>query len=318
MTYAIRVHEYGGVEKLQWERVDPPELRAGEVLLRHTAIGLNYVEVMQRRGDLPVPLPFIPGNEGAGVIVSIGPDVKGFAVGDRVAYAPVTGSYAQQRAIRADRLVKLPSDIDDQTAAAIMLQGMTAQFLVRQIYRVGPADTVLVHAAAGGVGMILCQWAAALGATVIGTVSTDAKAAAALASGCSHVIVYPGQEIVSEVRRVTHGRMADVGRDTFAASLDSLRARGHLVSFGQASGPVPQLDIATLGRKGSLTLTRGTLSTFTGTREGLLACAHELFDVVRSGAVKVRVNQVFSLPDAAIAHHALESRQTTGSSILLP
>ena len=323
MTHAIRIHAYGGPENLRWEEVGLRQLRPGEVRLRHSAIGLNYVEVLQRTGGIPVRLPFIPGNEGSGVVEELGPDVQGVAVGQRVAYAPVTGSYCEERIIAADRLVSLPGDIDDHSAAAMMLQGMTAQYLLRQIHCVRSSDVVLVQAAAGGVGLFLCQWAASLGATVIGTVSTEKKAEVARANGCHHVIIYTREDVISEVRRLTGGAMVNVlydavGRDTFAASLDSLRPRGHLVSYGQASGPIAPLDVATLGQKGSLTLTRGTLATFTRTREDLLACANDLFDVIRSGAVKVRVHQTFPLREVATAHRMLEARQTTGSSILLP
>lgn len=323
MTRAIRIHEYGGPESLRWEKVDVQSLRPGEVRLRHTAIGLNYVEVLQRTGEIPVRLPFIPGNEGAGVVEEIGPEVEGVSVGDRVAYAPVSGSYCEERVISADRLVSLPGNIDDRTAAAMMLQGMTAQYLLRQIHRVAAGDVVLVHAAAGGVGLFLCQWAAALGAVVIGTASTDVKAEVAKANGCLHVINYSDQDVVAEVRRLTDGRMVDVvydavGKDTFERSLDSLRPRGHLVSYGNSSGPIPPFDLALLGQKGSISLTRGTLATFTRTREGLLGCAKDLFGIVGSGAVKVHLRQFFPLSNAAEAHRSLEARETIGSSILLP
>jgi NADPH2:quinone reductase len=323
MTHAIRIHAYGGPEVLQWEEVQVRDPRPNEVRLRHTAVGLNFVEVVQRTGRFPFRLPFIPGNEGAGVVEQVGAEVTEFKPGDRVAYAPVPGSYSEARVIAAERLVRIPDGIDDRQAAAMMLQGMTAQYLLRQICKVGPSDVVLVQAAAGGVGLFLCQWAASLGATVLGTVSTEEKAALAHAHGCHHPILYTRLDVAKEVQRITHGAMATVaydavGGDTFAGSIDSLRPRGHVVSYGNSAGPVPPLDIATLGNKGSLTLTRGTLATFTETREGLLECARDLFDVVRSGAVKILINQEFPLRNAADAHRAMEGRKTTGSTLLMP
>jgi NADPH2:quinone reductase len=293
------------------------------VRLRHTAIGLNYVEVYQRTGTFPFRLPFTPGNEGAGIVEAVGEDVTEISVGDRVAYAPVPGAYSEVRTIQAERLLKLPDSIDDRTAAAMMLQGMTAQYLLRQTHRIEAGDTILVHAAAGGMGLFLCQWAKALGATVLGTVSTEAKAELAHAHGCDHPILYTREDVVSAVKRLTGGAMVNVvydavGRDTFAASIDSLRPLGHLISYGNASGPVPPIDIAPLGDKGSLTITRATLATYTRTRQGLLACACDTFEVVQSGKVKVIIKQTFPLSEAAAAHRALESRKTLGSSILLP
>jgi NADPH:quinone reductase len=323
MTHAIRIHRFGGPEVLQWEEVQLRDPRPNEVRLRHTAVGLNFVEVAQRTGRFPFRLPFVPGNEGAGVVEAVGAEVTEFKPGDRVAYAPVPGSYSEARVIPAERLVRIPDGIDDRQAAAMMLQGMTAQYLLRQIYRVGPSDVVLVQAAAGGVGLFLCQWAAALGATVLGTVSTEAKAALAHANGCHHPILYTRVDVAKEVRRITNGAMVNVafdavGGETFAGSIDSLRRLGHVVSYGNSAGPIPPLDIATLGNKGSLTLTRGTLATYTETREGLLECAHDLFDVVASGKVKIRINQEFPLRDAAESHRALEGRKTTGSTLLMP
>ena len=323
MTHAIRIHAFGDPEVLQWEEVSVGDPGPGEVRLRHRAIGINYVEVQQRRGRMPNPLPFIPGREGAGVVEALGQGVEDLAVGDRVAYAPVTGSYSEVRLIAADRLIKLPDQIDDRTAAAMMLQGMTAQYLLRQIHHVGPDDVVLVHAAAGGMGLFLCQWAAALGATVLGTVSSEAKAQLAHENGCRQPIIYAREDVPKEVDRITGGERATVvydgvGRDTFMPSLDCLRRRGHIVSFGEASGPVPALDIGLLGRKGSLTVSRGTLLDFISTREELLATAGELFDVVVAGQVKVRINQTYPLREAAAAHRDLEGRRTTGSTILLP
>ena len=323
MPHAIRVHEFGGPDVLKWEAIDVRDPRPNEVRLRHTAVGLNFVEVMQRRGRFPFRLPFVPGNEGAGIVEVVGSDVTEFRTGDRVAYAPVPGAYSEVRVIAADRLVRIPDDISDKQAAAMMLQGMTAQYLLRQIHPVTKSDVVLVQAAAGGMGLFLCQWAAALGATVLGTVSTEEKAALAKANGCHHPILYTKSDVASEVKKITHGAMATVvfdavGGDAFAGSINSLRRRGHVVSYGNAAGPVPPLDIAPLGDKGSLTLTRGTLATFTETREGILECANDLFDFVRKGAIKIRINQEFPLRETAAAHRALEGRQTTGSTVLIP
>ena len=256
------------------------------------------------------------------MVEALGEGVKDLRPGDRVAYAPVSGSYSERRVIRAERLVRLPDDIDDRSAAGMMLAGMTAQYLCRQIHEICPGETVLVQAAAGGVGLLLCQWAAALGAVVIGVVSTVEKAELARAHGCRHTVL-TSQDVVAAVREATDGAMVNVaydavGKDSFAASMDCLRPRGHLVSYGNASGPVPPLDIAELGQKGSLTLTRGTLASFTATRPDLLACAGDLFDAVRKDKIAVRVNQTFPLREAAAAHRALEARQTTGSTVLLP
>jgi NADPH2:quinone reductase len=323
MTHAIRIHQFGSPEVLRWEEVEVRDVRPNEVRMRHTAVGLNYVEVVQRMGRFPFRLPFIPGNEGAGVIEAVGAEVSEFRPGDRVAYAPIPGSYSEARVIAADRLVKIPDGITDETAAAMMLQGMTAQYLLRQIYKVGPGDVVLVQAAAGGMGVFLCQWAAALGATVLGTVSTEDKAAFAKANGCHHPILYTRVNVPEEVKKITHGAMATVaydavGGDVFAGSVDSLRVRGHLVSYGNAAGPIPPLDLQKFGARGTLTVTRGTLASYTETRAGILECANDLFDFVRSGKVKVQIKQRFALRDAADAHRALEARQTIGSSIMLP
>jgi len=322
MPHAIRVHAYGGPEVLKWEEVEVRDPRPNEVKLRHTAVGLNFVEVMQRRGRFPFRLPFIPGNEGAGVVEAVGSEVTEFRKGDRVAYAPVPGAYSELRVIPAERLVRIPETISDKQAAAMMLAGMTAQYLARQIYKVGKGDVVLVQAAAGGVGLFLCQWAAALGATVLGTVSTEEKAALAKANGCHHPILYTKADVPAEVKRITHGAMVNVaydavGAETFAGSIASLRRLGHVVSYGNSAGAIPPLDVASLGN-GSLTLTRATLATYTETREGLLECANDLFDVVTSGAVKVRINQEYPLRETAAAHRALEGRQTTGSTVLIP
>lgn len=324
MARAIRFHRTGGPEVLQWEEVEVVRPGEGQVRIRQTAVGLNYIDTYHRSGLYPVPLPAIPGQEGAGVVEEIGPGVSGLKVGDRVAYAggPI-GGYAEERLMPADRLVPLPETISDQQAAAMMLQGMTAQYLVRRTHSVKRGETLLVHAAAGGVGLILCQWASHLGATVIGTVSTDEKAELARANGCAHPIVYTREDFISRVRELTDGRGVDVvydsvGRDTFSRSLDCLRPLGLLVSFGQSSGAIPPFEIGVLAAKGSLFLTRPTLATYTADREALLATARELFEVVESGAVSVPVRQTWPLKEAAEAHRALEGRRTTGSSVLVP
>lgn len=323
MPFAIRVHEFGGPEVLLFEETDLREPRPGEVRLRHTAIGLNFVEIYQREGVFPFHLPFTPGNEGVGIVEAVGEGVTEIHVGDRMAYAPVPGSYSEVRLIAAERLIRVPDSIDDQTAAAIMLKGMTAQYLLRQTHRVTPGEVVLVHAAAGGMGQFLCQWAKALGATVLGTVSSEEKAVIAASYGCDFPIVYSRENFVDAVRRHTSGEMVDVvydavGRDTLLGSIDCLKPLAHLVSFGDASGPPEPLDIVPLGDKGSLTVTRGTLATFTRTRAGLLACADDLFDIIASGGVKVATKRTFSLSEAADAHRALQDRQTVGCSILIP
>lgn len=324
MTKAIRIHTNGGPEVMQWEDVPTPEPGPAEALVHHTAVGLNYIDVYFRTGLYKAPsLPATLGMEAAGIVLAVGSDVTQIAVGDRVAYAtgPI-GAYSTDRVISADRLVKLPDEIDDQTAAAMMLQGMTAQYLLRRTYVVKAGDTVLIHAAAGGVGLILVQWAAYLGATVIGVVSTDEKAEVARAHGAAHVIV--GQDkLAAEVKRLTAGAMVpvvydSVGKDTFGASLDCLAPLGLMVSFGNSSGPVPPVDIGVLGAKGSLFLTRPSLATYTALRSDLERTAQDLMRVVASGAVHIRVNQTFALEDAANAHRALEARKTTGSTVLIP
>jgi NADPH2:quinone reductase len=291
------------------------------VRLRQTAVGLNFIDVYHRTGLYPQPGPFIPGVEGAGVVEAAGPDVDWLNPGDRVAYAGPIGAYAEERLIDAGRLVKLPDDIGDEQAAAMMLQGMTAQMLLRRVHPVQPGETILVHAAAGGVGLIMCQWAAALGATVIGTVSTEEKAELARAHGCAHPIVTTRQDFVAEVERIMGGDKLpvvydSVGRDTFLRSLDCLRPRGLMVSFGNASGPVEPFSPLLLSQKGSLFLTRPTLFHYIGTRPELEAAAGELFEMVAGGKVKVEVKQRFALKDAADAHRALEGRQTSGSTVL--
>ena len=323
MTKAIRVHIYGGPDVLKWEDVPAPEPGPGEAQVKHQAVGLNYIDVYFRTGLYKAPaMPVIIGMEGAGTVTAVGPGVTDIAVGDRVAYAGALGAYATERVVAADRLVKLPAGIDAKTAAAMMLQGMTAQYLIRRTYQVKSGDTIVVHAAAGGVGLILCQWAKHLGATVIGVVSTPEKAELARANGASHTVV-GYDNLVSEVKRITGGNMVPVvydsiGKDTFSLSLDCLAPLGLMVSFGNSSGAVPPVDISILAAKGSLYLTRPGFATYTAKREDLLATANDLFSVVSSGAVKIRVNQTFPLKDAAQAHTALESRKTTGSTVLLP
>ena len=324
MTRAIRIHAHGGPEALQWDDVPTPEPGPGEALVHHTAVGLNYIDVYFRTGLYKVPtLPATIGMEAAGVVRAVGADVTDVKPGDRVAYASAPiGAYATDRVIAADRLVHVPDGIDDQTAAAMMLQGMTAQYLLRRTYSVQPGDTIVVHAAAGGVGLILCQWAKHLGATVIGVVSTEAKAELAREHGAAHVVIGHAS-LAADVRRITGGAMVpvvydSVGKDTFAASIDSLAPLGLMISYGNSSGPVPPVDPAMLGAKGSLFLTRPSLVTYTAKRADLERAASELFDVVASGAVKIRVNQTFPLSDAAAAHAALEARRTTGSTVLIP
>lgn len=324
MTHAIRIHQTGGPEVLRWEAVDVPAPAAGEATVRHAAVGLNFIDTYHRTGLYPLPLPAGLGLEGAGVVEAVGPGVSEVKVGDRVAYAggPV-GAYAEVRNIPAHRLLKLPDDIEFTTAAAMMLQGLTAAYLLRRTYRVQSGDAVLIHAAAGGVGLIACQWAKALGATVIGTVGSEAKAVLARAHGCDHVINYSTENFTARVREITGGEGVPVvydgvGKDTFLGSLDSLRPLGMMVTYGNASGPVPPLDLLLLSQKGSLFVTRPTLMSYTTKREDLVALGAELFDVVAAGRVRVEVNQTYALKDAAQAHRDLEARKTTGSTILLP
>ena len=321
MPHAIRVHETGGPEVLKWEQVDVGDPGPGEVRLRQEAAGLNFIDVYHRTGLYPQPLPFIPGVEGAGVVDAVGPDVTSVSVGDHVAYGGPVGGYAEMRLIPADRAVKLPDSISSEQAAAVMLQGMTAEMLLKRVYPVKAGDTVLIHAAAGGVGLILCQWAKALGATVIGTVGSDKKADLARAHGCDHPIIYTRQDFVAEVDRITGGAKVQVvydgvGRDTFMRSLDCLARRGMMASFGNASGPVEPFDALLLARKGSLFLTRPTLYDYTLDPADLQLSAQSLFDVVESGTVKIEIGQRFPLKDAAEAHRALEARRTSGSTVL--
>lgn len=320
MPHAIRIHETGGPEVLKWEEVEVGDPGPGQAKLRQEAAGLNFIDVYHRTGLYKQELPFIPGTEGAGVVESVGPGVTGMKPGDRVAYAGPIGGYAQERLIDADRLVKLPKAISFEQAAAMMLQGMTVHMLLREVHRVEPGETILIHAAAGGVGLIACQWAKALGATVIGTVSNDEKAALARAHGCDHPIVYTRQDFVAEVERITAGKKLpvvydSVGRDTFLKSLDCLAPRGLMVSFGNASGPVEPISPLLLSQKGSLFLTRPTLFSYIARRAELEAAAAGLFGMVESGKVRIDVNQRFALRDAAEAHRALEARQTSGSTV---
>lgn len=325
MAKAIRMHETGGPEVLRWEEVDVPEPGPGQILVRHTAVGLNFIDVYFRSGVYSGPeLPFTPGLEAAGVVEAVGADVSDLSPGERVAYAgPPIGAYAERRVMPADRVVRIPEGIDDRTAAGMMLKGMTAQYLLRRTYRVQPGETILFHAAAGGVGLIACQWAQDLGVEVIGTVGSEEKAELARAHGCAHPIVYTKDDFVERVKEITAGKGVPVvydavGKDTFERSLACLQRRGMLVSFGQSSGKVAPLDVTLLSAKGSLYLTRPTIMHYIAEREELVQSASELFDVVRRGAVEIAVNQTFPLAEAAEAHRALEGRRTTGSSVLIP
>lgn len=322
MPKAIRIHQHGGPEVLKWEDIDPGQPGPGEALVRHEAVGLNYIDVYHRTGLYPLPaLPATPGLEAAGVVAGIGEGVTEVAVGDRVAYAGVPpGAYAEIRRIPAHRLVKLPAGISTLQAAAMMLQGMTARYLLKGCWHVKAGTTLLIHAAAGGVGLIACQWARHLGATVIGTAGSTEKAELAHAHGCQHPIVYAKEDFVARVKEITGGRGVDVvydsvGLATFMKSLDCLRPMGMMVSFGQSSGPMPPFDLSLLAQKGSLFLTRPSLMTYTAKREDLLTHARDLFEVVQSGAVKIEVRRTYPLSEAPHAHRDLEGRKTTGSSV---
>jgi NADPH2:quinone reductase len=324
MVQAIRFHETGGPEVLRWESVEVGDPAPGQARVRHVAVGLNFIDTYHRTGLYPLPLPSGIGLEGAGVVEAVGVGVDNVAPGDRVAYAggPV-GAYSEARCMPADRLLKLPDSLDFRTGAAMMLQGLTAAYLLRCTYRVQAGDTVLIHAAAGGVGLIACQWAKALGATVIGTTSSEAKAALARAHGADHVIFYNREDVAARVREITGGEGVavvydGVGKDTFMGSLDSLRTRGMMVSFGNASGPVAPFDPLLLSQKGSIFITRPTLAHHTAKRAELEALGAELFAVVAAGKVRIEINQTYALQDAAQAHRDLEARKTTGSTILLP
>ena len=325
MSNAIRIYETGGPEVMRWEADDPGNPQAGEAVVRHEAVGLNFIDVYHRTGIYPLPeLPAVPGMEGAGVVEAVGEGVSEVAVGDRVAYAGVPpGAYAEVRRIPAHRLVQLPDEISFQQGAAMMLQGMTARYLLRGCYDVKAGDTALIHAAAGGVGLIACQWAHHLGATVIGTVGSREKAELAKAHGCHHPILYNQEDFAERTREITGGKGVDVvydsvGQATFMKSLDCLRPMGMMVSFGQASGLVPPFDPGLLAAKGSLFLTRPSLMAYTAERDALLEHARDLFDVVGNRAVKIEIKQTYPLAEAARAHQDLEARKTTGSTVLLP
>ena len=323
MPYAIRAHQTGGPEVLQWEEVTVGDPGPGEVRVRNTAVGLNFIDTYHRSGLYPMPMPLALGSEGAGIIEAVGPKVKGFKVGDRVAYAQPIGAYAEVLLRPVARLVKIPTGVSENTAAAMMLKGMTAWYLLRRTYKVKKGDTILVHAAAGGVGQILCQWGKHLGATVIGTVGSDAKAPIAKKAGCKHVIVAERETVSKRVREITKGKGVPVvydgiGKETFMDSLDCLAPLGVMASFGNASGAVPPVNIGILAAKGSLFLTRPTLGNYTGSREDLETAARDLFAVVKKGAVKIAINQTYPLREAAQAHRDLEGRKTTGSTVLLP
>ncbi len=323
MPHVIRIHQNGGPEQMQWEEAAVAEPGLGEVRVRNTAVGLNYIDTYHRSGLYPMPLPLVPGSEGAGVVEAVGSRVREFKVGDRVAYAQPIGAYAEVLIRPVARLVKIPAGIKDETAAAMMLKGMTAWYLCRRTYRVKKGDTVVVHAAAGGVGQILCQWAKHLGATVIGTVGSDEKVALAKKVGCRHVVVMSREKLSERVKAITRGKGVPVvydgvGKDTFMESLDCLSPLGLMVSFGNASGAVSPVNIGVLAQKGSLFLTRPTLVNYVSAREDLLTAARELFAVVKKGAVKITINQRYPLREAAQAHRDLEARRTTGSTVLLP
>jgi len=324
MAHAIRIHEVGGPEVLTWEEVDVGEPGENEVKLRHHAVGLNFIDVYFRTGAYPAAgLPFTPGMEASGEILSVGSGVDDFKPGDRVAYAGAIGSYATERIAPADKMVKLPDAISYEQGAAMMLQGMTARYLLRKTYNVGPETTLLFHAAAGGVGLLACQWAAHLGATIIGTVGSEEKAALAKSNGCTHTILYRDEDFVERVRDLTNGEGVDVvydaiGKDTFPGSLDCLKPLGLWASFGASSGPVEDFNIGILGQKGSLFATRPSLFAYVSTRKDLLETAQDLFDVVEQGHVKITINQSYELKEAAQAHADLEARKTTGSTILIP
>ncbi len=324
MPKAIRLHNQGGPEVMLWEEVEVGEPGPGQARVRHHACGLNYIDVYHRSGLYPLPMPNGVGLEGAGLVEAVGQGVANVKAGDRVAYAaPPPGAYSEVRLMAADRLVNLPDGISFEQAAAMMLQGMTTQYLLKRTYKVQPGDTILMHAAAGGVGLIACQWAKALGATVIGTVGSEEKAALAKAHGCDHTIVYTRENFTERVKEITKGALLPVvydsiGKDTFAGSLDCLRPMGMMVSFGNASGPTAPFDASMLASRGSLFFTRPSLMHYTAKREDLVATAKDLFDIVLSGKVKIEVNQRYALKDAAQAHRDLEARKTTGSTLLIP
>ncbi len=324
MSHAIRVHAVGGPDVMVYEEVAVGNPGPGEARVRHTAIGINFIDTYHRSGLYALPLPTGIGSEAAGVVEAVGTGVDWVKPGDRVAYSGgAPGAYATERVMSADRLVKLPDGIDDRTAATLMLKGFTVQYLLRQVFPLKGGETILFLAAAGGVGLIACQWARALGVTMIGTVGSDEKAALAKSNGCTHTIVYTRENFVERVKAITGGKGVPVvydgvGKDTFPASLDCLQPRGLFVSFGNSSGPVPPFNIMLLTQKGSLFATRPTLVTFTSTRASIIAMADELFGLVLAGKIKSEPRQTFALKDAAAAHRALESRGTTGATVLLP
>ncbi|MER9331859.1 quinone oxidoreductase [Mesorhizobium sp. M0488] len=325
MSKAIRIHAHGGPEVLTYEDTDPGQPGSGQILIRHTAIGLNFIDVYHRSGLYPPPggFPLVPGGEAAGVVLEVGQGIDWLKPGDRIAYAVTTGAYAQERVIDAGRVVKVPDGISDEQAAAMMLKGTTAEYLLRRTFKVKAGDTILFHAAAGGVGLILGQWAKHLGATVIGTASSSDKIELAKAHGFDHVINYKEQDFVAGVAAITGGKKCDVvydsvGNDTFPASLDCLKPLGMFVSFGQSSGPIPPFSMSLLAQKGSLFATRPTLFVYNAKREDLEASAAALFEVVLSGAVEIKINQRYALKDVGKAHSDLEGRRTTGTTILVP
>ncbi len=325
MVNAVLMHETGGPEVLRWETYDPGQPKPGEILIRQEAVGLNFIDVYHRTGLYPLPhLPAIPGMEGAGVVEVVGEGVSEFKTGDRVAYAGLPpGAYAEARIMPADRLIKLPESISTRQAAAMMLQGMTARYPLHGCFKVKAGDRILIHAAAGGVGLIVCQWAKYLGATVIGTVGSPEKADLAANHGCDHPILYRDEDFVSRVKEITKEKGVDVvydsvGQSTFMKSLDCLRPMGMMVSFGQSSGPISPIDTGILAAKGSLFLTRPSLMAYTALREDLLAHAHDLFAVVEKGVVKIEIRQTYPLSEASSAHQELEERKTAGSALLIP
>lgn len=324
MAQAIRFHQTGGPEVLRLDTVDVPPPGAGEVRVRHAAIGVNYIDTYHRGGLYPLPLPSGLGTEAAGVVEAVGSGVTDFKAGDRVGYCTTAvGAYSTERNVPADKLVKVPEGVDERAVASLMLKGLTVQYLFRQTHRLQAGETILFHAAAGGVGLIACQWARALGVTMIGTAGSDEKAALARANGCTHTIVYTRENFVERVKALTEGKGVPVvydgvGKDTFPASLDCLQPRGLFVSFGSASGAIAPFNIGLLAQKGSLYATRPSLFGYAATPAQLRAMADELFGLVREGKIKAEARQTFALRDAAEAHRALESRSTTGATILLP
>ena len=324
MAFAVRFHTHGGPEVLKYEEITLPDPGPGELRIKQTAIGLNFIDTYFRTGLYkPAAYPFVPGNEGAGVVTAVGKGVKGFKKGDRVAYGTVQGSYATERNLPADKALKLPKKVSDKVAAAMMLKGLTAQYLLRSLFKVKKGHTVLVHAAAGGVGQILTQWANALGATVIATVGSKDKAALAKRLGAHHVILYRDEDVAKRVAEITKGKKCDVvydgvGKTTFMSSLDSLKPRGMLATYGNASGPVDGVNLGILATKGSLIVTRPTMVHYFATRKELEAGAKDLFKVVEKGKVKIQINQTYPLKEVERAHRDLEARNTTGQTVLLP